>query len=201
MVDEREAIDRCLAGDKDGFATIVALYQAQVLALCLRMTGNREDAADVAQQTFVTIYRHLDRYDPDQPFRPWLYRIATNECIGFLRRHRRHAERAGPTDALDQLADPDHGPQALADLAVDRERVRQAVAELPLPYRTVVVLYYFQEQSYQQIAQQTGLAIGTISTQLHRAKRLLKERLTAEEVSPGEPHRARATTAVLGRRG
>jgi RNA polymerase sigma-70 factor, ECF subfamily len=179
-MEEREAIRRCLAGETNAFAAVVAAYQAQVLALCLRMTGNRDDAADVAQQAFVKAYRNLSQYDSDQPFRPWLYRIATNECIALLRRRN---QQATPTDDefLAQVSDPAEGAPALVDLAENREQVRQAVAQLPLQYRQVVVAYYFQELSYQDIARQAGLPIGTVGTLLHRAKQQLRRLLAERE--------------------
>lgn len=180
-MEEREAIRRCLAGEKNAFAAVVASYQAQVLALCLRMTGNREDAADVAQQAFVKAYRNLSQYDPDQPFRPWLYRIATNECISLLRRRSNQAPPA-TDDLLAEVSDPGEGAPALVALAEDRERVRSAVAHLPEQYRQVVVAYYFQELSYQEIARQTGIPIGTVGTLLHRAKQQLRRLLTETEV-------------------
>lgn len=182
-MDEQEALRRCIAGDKNAFAVLVKQYQAPVLALCLRLTGNREDAADVAQQAFVQAFKHLDRYDPDQPFRPWLYRIATNECIGFLRRRGRHQAVATETEVLEQVSDPAEGAPALVDMAENREQVRSAVAQLPLQYRQVVVAYYFQELSYQEIARQTGIPIGTVGTLLFRAKQQLKRLLTEAEVS------------------
>ncbi len=186
-MDEQEAIRRCLAGDRDAFAVVVRQYQALILALCLRLTGNREDAADVAQQVFVSAFRHLDQYDPQQPFRPWLCRIATNACTAFLRRHRRGGP-AAPAQATEALPDPEPGAPALVDQAEDRERVRRAVAGLPPPYRTVVLLYYFQDLSYLEIARQTGLPVGTVSTQLHRAKQWLRRTLAEGEVNAGATH-------------
>lgn len=197
-MDERTAIDRCLAGDTEAYAVIVRQYQAQILALCLRMTGNREDAADAAQQAFIQAFNYLDRYDPDQPFRPWLFKIATNQCISLLRRRGRLAVPVRD-EQLEQASDPQEGAPALTELAEDRERVRRAVTSLPDPYRTVVLLYYFQSLSYQEIARQTGLPVGTISTQLHRAKAHLKRRLLQEEVGDGDTSAGRTAAAVPGR--
>ncbi|HWI62006.1 MAG TPA: RNA polymerase sigma factor [Symbiobacteriaceae bacterium] len=182
-MDEREAISRCMAGDREAFAELVRQYQPQVLALCLRMTGSRDDAADVAQQAFIQAYRHLDRYDPDQPFRPWLYKIATNECIAFLRRTKKH--QTAPADALENVSDPADGAPSIVDMAEDRERVRTAVAQLPPNYRQVVVGYYFQELSYQEIARQAGVPVGTVGTLLHRAKQQLRKLLAETEVGTG----------------
>ncbi|MGE5673611.1 MAG: RNA polymerase sigma factor [Mycobacterium leprae] len=195
-MDEREAIRRCRQGDRNAFGFIVQRYQAQILALCLRMTGSREDAADLAQQAFVQAYRHLAGYDSDHPFSPWLYRIATNECIAHLRR-RRH-QTVGDEETLAQVEDLAAEVPALVELAQDRESVRTAVAALPLPYRTVVVLYYFQGLNYQEIAQQTGLPIGTISTQLYRAKQLLKRQLAEQEVTGGDASATRTASGLSG---
>lgn len=197
-MDEQQAIRRCLEGDRDAFAAVVQQYQAQVLALCLRMTGNREDAADAAQQAFVQAYRHLDQYDQHHPFRSWLFRIATNESISLLRRRGRQAA-AVEDETLQAVADPAQGAPALVDLAQDREQVRQAVARLPDHFRTVVVMFYFQELSYQEISRQTGLPVGTISTHLFRAKQLLKRSLTEAEVTAGDTRIDRTPAAVPGR--
>jgi len=197
-LDERDAIRRCLDGDKDAFAHLVRQYQAQILGVCLRMLGSREDAADVAQQVFVRAYRNLGKYDQSQPFGPWLFRIATNECFGFLRLKKNQMTAAG-TEVLEYTPDPDEGAPALLDRAEDQERVRRAVAQLPPQYRSVVVLYYFEELSYQEIARQTGLPVGTISTNLYRAKQLLRRQLAQEEVDPGEASAGRPAAKVSGR--
>lgn len=181
-MDEREAIRRCLGGDREAFAHLVRQYQAQVLGLCYRMTGSREDAADIAQQVFLKAYQHLHTHDESQPFRPWLLKIATNESISFLRKSGR--QRTLPDEeALQEAADPNPGALSLMELADSREEVRQAVSALPLAYRTVILQYYFEGLSYQQIADRSGMAIGTISTHLFRAKQLLKRSLTQQEVA------------------
>ena len=195
---ELAAIRRCLRGEKDAFAHLVQRYQAQVLALCLRMTGSREDAADVAQQVFINAFRRLDQFDQNLPFRPWLMRIAANECIAFLRRRGRQPPQAGG-EALEALTDPGQSAPSLVDLAEDREQVRRAVDQLPDQYRTVVLLYYFQELSYTEIARQTGLSVGTVGTHLHRAKQLLRRLLSEKEVTSDEPHPQRRASAVSDR--
>lgn len=184
-MDDREAITRCLAGDKEAFGHLVRRYQAQVMALCLRLSGNREDAADAAQQAFVQAFRHLGQYDKNQPFRPWLMRIAANECISLFRRKKHQAHMVDEQiDAAILHDEPDLHTRV--HLAEDRERVRQAVNELPDAYRTVVVLYYFMERSYLEIHRQTGLPMGTIGTHLHRAKQMLRRVLVNAEVSTGD---------------
>lgn len=197
-MDERVAIERCRHGDKNAFAVIVQQYQTQILALSLRMTGNREDAADVAQQAFIQAFGHLDRYDPHQPFRPWLYKIATNQCISFLRRRGRQATPVSD-EVLEQVSDPEDGTPTLVEAAADRQEVRAAVATLPEPYRTAVVLHYFEGLSYQEMARQTDLPIGTISTHLYRAKHLIRRVLQAKEVGThDETHHRSGAPSIPG---
>ncbi|WP_374711683.1 RNA polymerase sigma factor [Symbiobacterium terraclitae] len=181
-MEEREAVRRCRAGDREAFAHLVREHQAAVLALCLRMTGSGEDAADAAQQAFLQAYRRLETYDPAQPFRPWLMKIAANECIALLRRRGRQPE-SGDESALERAAAPGPDAPALVELAEDREAVRRAVTALPPPYRTAVIQYYFEGLSYQQMAERSGLPTGTIATHLHRAKQMLRRILSEREVT------------------
>lgn len=194
-MDEQEAIRRWQSGDRDAFAVLVERYQAVVLALCLRMTGNRADALDVSQLAFVKAWGAVDRFDPHLPLRPWLLKIATNECITHLRRQRRQpvpVEQA----TLESAAGPDESASALLDLTSDRERVHQAVSQLPDQYRSIVLRFYFQQQSYQEIAREMDLPMGTVATHLYRAKQMLKRLLTTEEGSTDGPPTARTAAAV-----
>lgn len=194
-MDEQEAIRRCQGGDRDAFAFLVERYQAGVLALCLRLTGKQADALDLSQQAFVKAWGALDRFDPHLPFRPWLLKIATNECIAHLRRQRRQPVPLEGA-ALELAVGPDQSAAALHELAGDRERVRQAVGQLPDHYRTIVLRYYFQQQSYQEIARELDLPMGTVATHLYRAKQLLKQHLRVEEESAHGSLAAHAATAV-----
>lgn len=171
--------------EREAFADLVRAHQAQVLALCYRMTGSREDAADVAQQAFLKAYRSLHLYDPGQPFRPWLMKIAANECVSYLRRRERRRTVAGE-EALDALErEADAGPDAplLVEQACDREAVRRAVSALPLPYRAAIVQHYFEGLSYQQIAERSGVPVGTVASHIHRAKKMLRRMLSRQEVT------------------
>lgn len=194
-MDEQEAIRRWQGGDRDAFATLVERYQAVVLALCLRMTGNRADALDASQQAFVKAWSAAERFDPHLPLRPWLLKIATNECLAHLRRQRRQpipVEHA----TLESAAGPDESASALHDLTADRERVHQAVSQLPDQYRTIVLRFYFQQQSYQEIAREMDLPMGTVATHLYRAKQMLKRLLTIEEASTHGPPTTRTAASL-----
>lgn len=181
-MEEREALRRCRAGERDAFAHLVRRHQASVLALCYRMTGSREDAADAAQQAFLQAYRRLETYDPAQPFRSWLMKIAANESIALMRRRGRLKEIADD-EALNRAAASGPDAHSLVELAEDREAVRRAVAALAPRYRTVILQYYFEGLSYQEIAERSGLSVGTVSTHLFRAKQQLRRLLSEGEVT------------------
>lgn len=197
-MEELAAIRRCLRGEKDAFAHLVQRYQAQVLALCLRMTGSREDAADVAQQVFINAFRRLDQFDQNLPFRPWLMRIAANECIAFLRRRGRQPPQAGG-EALEALTDPGQSAPSLVDLAEDRERVRRAVDQLPDQYRTVAALLLPGAQLHGDRPADRPQRRHGGHPQLHRAKQLLRRLLSEKEVTSDEPHPQRRASAVSDR--
>lgn len=194
-MEDPEAIRRCRGGDRDAFAVLVERYQATVLALCLRMTGSRSDALDVSQQAFVKAYQHLDRYDPHLPFCPWLLKIATNESIAHLRRQRHQPVPVEPETLEYAVGSADDTGDRMA-LMQDRQRVQRAVTQLPDQYRTIVIRYYFQRQSYQEISRDLQVPMGTVATHLSRAKQLLKRMLTAEEGNQRGSPDTRAAAAV-----
>ena len=156
------------------FADLVTDHQDEVFGLALRMLGDRDAAQDVAASVFLKAYRAFDRFDRSRPARPWLLRIAVNEAISAGRRMSRELARRAPTE--DALAVPDRAPvpeeEALA--REERGRVRDAVARLAEPYRTVTVLRYFSGLRVDEIAQITARPPSTVGVQLLRARRLLR---------------------------
>lgn len=178
---EQEWIRRAQGGDAEAFAALVRLHQEGVYGFCLRMTGRREDALDLTSEAFLRAYRSLAGFDVTQPFRPWLLRIAANLCRDHLRARQQHP--APVEDAvLAHLPDPAPPPPGQVLAAHDRAAVRQAVAELPEPYRTTITLHYFNQLSYQEISEVLNIPVGTVGTHLYRAKRLLRKRLVEQEV-------------------
>lgn len=179
-------------GDKQAFGRLVDLHKRAVHAFCVRLLRDPEEARDAAQEAFARAYAALGTYDPDQPFAPWLLRIARNHCLDLLRRRVPESQ----TIALD--ADPGEGPsRQLADPAAVRgddalERrelagaLEAAVSALPSNYREVVQLFHVEQLSYKEIASTLDVPIGTVMTWLHRARARLRDSLLAAgaEVSP-----------------
>lgn len=179
-------------GDRQAFGNLVDLHKRAVFGLCLRLLRDPEEAQDAAQEAFARAYAGLAAYDPDQPFAPWLLRIARNHCLDQLRRRIPESQKV----ALD--GDPDDGavrelPDPLAvrgDEALERRELatalEAAVAALPANYRQVVHLFHVEHLSYKEIAQAMDVPIGTVMTWLHRARARLKLALAqgGTEVSP-----------------
>lgn len=186
--DDQEIVQFILAGDTDAFNVLVDRYQARAFNLCLRMLGDSDAAADVAQDAFISAYRHLPSLRGE--FRPWLMRIVANACRDALRSQKRR-----PTVSIDMSRDDDEGPGLqIADDAAGPEEVlihrefQQAIVialqSIPDDQREVIVLSDIEGRSYQEIADITGINIGTVKSRLNRARMRMRELLTVAELLP-----------------
>lgn len=159
-------------GDGQAFAELVRRHQGKVRGLLLRLTGQRELADDLAQETFLRAYRGLGAFEGRARVSTWLYRIAYNVFVN-------HRQRSKVLDALPEDFDP-AAPVTPATNPTHgdlRRDVHAAVATLPEHYRAVVVLHYLEDASYPEIAEILDLPLGTVKTHLHRAKKLLRGQL------------------------
>lgn len=173
---DREIVERVIRGDRDGFGELVHRYQGRLFGLVLMMVRRREAADDVAQETFVRAFTHLDQYDRSRPFYPWLATIAVRLAQNWLRQQARSSVRESGA-----LRDRDEAvaPAAAAEI-VDNERRRrlwETVATLSSGERTVVMLHYRDEMSLGDIAHALAVTTGTVKTLIFRARRHLRERL------------------------
>ena len=162
---ERRLVERCLAGQPQAIEELVRRYHKLVFGLCLRMVGNRHDAEDLTQETFLRVFRHLRSWDPRRPFRPWLLAIAGNRCRSFLAQ-RRHQQEVPAVD----WEPPPCSPNPVDEL---HEEVLLGLRELRPQFRQAFLLFYEQELSYAEIAQVMDVPVGTIKTWIHRARREL----------------------------
>lgn len=172
-MDDRELVERCLAGDRDGVRVFVEQFQGLVFAVCLRQLGHRQDAEDITQETLVRAVRHLDHWDRERPLKPWVLTIAVNRC-----RTHQSRQKTRPRTS-DSVAEPAAPATRLGgfDLA---EELQLALGQLRENYRTCFVLFHQQELGIQEVARIMDCPEGTIKTWLHRARReladLLRER-------------------------
>jgi RNA polymerase sigma-70 factor (ECF subfamily) len=179
MLDElRELVRRCLIGDQAAMTELVDRYKHRVFALCYRMLGHRQDAEDVAQQTFHRALNHLRRWDTGREFEPWLLAIAINRCRTALAAR---ARRRTMWQMPEQVADREPDPGAVGQLA---EELNLALQSLRPAHREAFILFHVNEMSYEQIAAQLRRPVGTIKTWIHRARlamiRQLRERAVLE---------------------
>lgn len=181
---ERRWLASCRKGDHNACARIVHAYQDTALRTAFLMTNDRQAAEDVAQNAFLNAFRHLNRFDLERPFRPWFLTILANEARMHLRASRRRPDSELPDDVPD-------GAEADAILTRlirddERARVRAALADLDEPFRTTVILHYFNDLSIDEIASATDSQPGTVKSRLHRGRQHLR-RMLGDERANDEP--------------
>lgn len=157
----------------------------RVFGLCLRLLGGTVLAEDAAQDAFVRAYRALDRYDPAQPFSAWVVGIARNHCIDLLRR-RRHGELRFGDETAELAAAAAESIEGVDALVINERSgtVRSALAALPEKYRLPLVLAYYNEASYDEIAEALGISRNHVGVLLLRGKQALRKALTPTEEHP-----------------
>jgi RNA polymerase sigma-70 factor (ECF subfamily) len=183
QIQDRDLVRRCLNNEQEAYRVLLAKYQRPVYGIIRRMIPSDEDARDLAQETFIRAFKHLTQFDQNRRFSSWLFRIAHNLCIDHYRRRRvqtvpmvRHSEGDDEEETWDL---PDTGPSP-AELFSDRERGRKlllTVESLPPTYRVVILLRHQRGLAYEEIAEILELPLGTVKARIHRAHRLLKEKL------------------------
>lgn len=176
---EEIRIERLRAGDAGSFRELVEHYQHKVYAMAYRFCGCSHEAKDLAQDIFLRVYENIGGFQGRSSLDTWIYRLALNQCISWKRRRGRRAVlgRDGPVYAVEAGESPD---ACLASVE-EREHLHRALRQLPVKYVSIIELYYFQELSYQQIAELTGIAVRTVETRLYRARQRLRELLGPDE--------------------
>jgi RNA polymerase sigma-70 factor, ECF subfamily len=155
---------------------VVREHADRVYRLAYRLAGNRADAEDLTQETFVRVFKSLAEYTPGT-FEGWLHRITTNLFLDMVRRRQRIRFDALPDDAGDRLASREHGPeQAYEDMNLDPE-IQAALDALPADFRVAVVLCDLEQLSYEEIAATLGIKVGTVRSRIHRGRVLLRDAL------------------------
>ena len=185
---ERTWVLQARQGNHRAFAKLVEAYQGPVYNLAYRMLGNAGDAEDAAQETFLRAYSHLGSYDPKRKFSSWLLAIASNYCIDQLRRRRINwvsVEELPPWQPL-RAGTPD--PEESAIQWSDGQQIQTMLDTLPPDYRLAVVLRYWYDYSYQDIATVTNSTVSAVKSRLHRARRMLAEAMEgASHLERAEP--------------
>jgi RNA polymerase sigma-70 factor, ECF subfamily len=175
LAELRELVGRCQAGHSSAVREFIARYEGPVFGLCYRMLAQRQDAEDMAQETFVRAVRHLHQWDCGRDILPWLLAIAGNRCRSLLATRKR---RPVNTELFEVAAEDSHHDSA-AELL--REELQLALARLRPEYARAFVLFHERELPYESISHLLEVPLGTIKTWIHRARKELVQTLRARE--------------------
>lgn len=177
---DRALVERAVGGDLEAFNEIVLLYQDYLFALVVRVVRDRESAADAVQEALFSCYRNLDRFRGDS-FRSWLTRIALNAATDVLRYRKRR-----PADPYPEWEDDSWQPSTGEEASPERRAMRRqtsrvlstALADITSDQRTAIVMYDVEGFDYQEIADITGVSLGTVKSRIHRGRLALRELLS-----------------------
>jgi RNA polymerase sigma-70 factor (ECF subfamily) len=170
--EERALLLSAQQGNPQAFTQLVAAYQVRVFNLCYRMLGDPYEAEEAAQETFLRAFKAIKRYDPDRPFVTWLLTIASRYCIDQIRRRR--LQTFSIENFLETgLADPGLGPEASLARSEEQNRIQDLLQVLKPADRAAVVMRYWYEYSYEEIAEALSMSSSAIKSRLHRARKEL----------------------------
>jgi len=182
--EDRKLVADAKKGESYAFERLLKKYRKSVYYMLLKMVKNADDAEDLTQEAFAKAFNSIEKFDSKFAFSTWLFRIATNNCIDFIRKKRVQ------TVSIDQPVEGDDGSSMRFDvkdenldpnesmLKQQRKRyLRMAIDRLPEKYRVLVELRYFQELSYEEVANELQIPLGTVKAQLFRARELLNQEL------------------------
>ncbi|EST10301.1 RNA polymerase sigma factor SigW [Sporolactobacillus laevolacticus] len=182
---EKRLIKKVKKGDQQAFAELVDRYKNSVFAICFRMVGNTQEAEDLSQEAFIRAYNHIDQYDHERKFSTWLFRIATNLSIDFLRRRKTSVSLDAVVPGTEGLSLntilPDNGelPDEQMVRRENEEMVQSEIKKLPEKYRSAVVLKYIEDLSLKEISDIMDIPVGTVKTRIHRGREMLRKNMTA----------------------
>ncbi len=172
MMDEEKCISQIIKGDTEQYRTLVERYQTGLIIHCENLVNNRQEGEDIAQETFLKAYKNLRNFSNDKArFSTWLYRIATNLCIDYLRKNKRRVYIENVEEYVESIQ-----PEGLEQDEI--AAIRQAVNTLEPPqYAEIIKAYFWQGKSYKEIAKEHDTSVNTVGTWISRAKAQLREKL------------------------
>jgi RNA polymerase sigma-70 factor (ECF subfamily) len=186
--EEQVWLEQARQGDKAAFGRLIEAYQTPVYNLAYRMLNNAGEAEEAAQEAFIRAYTRLHTYNPEHKFSTWILSITSNYCIDLLRKRRALLlsidEPLPSHPAL--MSEKAKGPEFQLVLSEQQQTVQSLLQELPPDYRQAVVLRYWHEMSYEEIAQMMDTTVSAIKSRLFRARRQLAEVGLAQGLSPAQ---------------
>jgi len=184
LKEDRLLVEAIKAGQKQGFEELVDRYKDKVYNMTRHMTGNPQEAQDLAQEIFLLIYKNIGSFRGESSLSTWIHRVSLNRCLDWQRKQRilsplfSNKEEEDSGDLMDRLPNRQPTPE---EQFVRKEQIREihkAIRSLPEKYQKVIILYHFQQMSYQEIADILDLPVRTVETQLYRGKQKIREVLS-----------------------
>jgi len=185
-----ELVESATKGNQKAYAELLSRYRDAIYFMLLKMVNNKTDAEDLTIEAFGKAFKNIEQYSPSYAFSTWLFKIASNNCIDFLRKRKANTVSIDGNYTEDskesepQIHLRDDGPNPEENLIKDQKAIlmRTVVKKLKPRYRTLIELRYFNEYSYEEISEELGLPLGTVKAQLFRARELLYHTLKDSEV-------------------
>ena len=184
---DHDLIALARTGSEKAYRELLDRYQRPVFSLVYRMVRDRELAEDLAQETFVKVFNHLDRFNPKYKFSSWIFKIASNLAIDSLRKREpetvsldgsRHAQTADEIEATRITVEAkDENPEEFLEAKELGQEIEQAIGQLRPDYRTAILLRHVEGRAYEEISEIMGVPLGTVKTYIHRARTELRETL------------------------
>jgi RNA polymerase sigma-70 factor, ECF subfamily len=181
QVAEDQLVSRCRAGDLDAFAQVYDRYERQVFRYAYHILGNRDDADDIKQETFVKAYQAIRSFRSESSLQTWLLKICGNLCRDKIKSWDRRKVTYDSTMREDEMgvSNPDESPQAIVERKELENTIARALKGMPAPQREIIVLHEIEGLSYEEIAAVLGCTRTSIKLRLHRARKSLKERVAS----------------------
>jgi RNA polymerase sigma-70 factor (ECF subfamily) len=182
-------VKKAKEGNQKAYADLMQRYKDSIFFMVLKMVNNKDDAMDITVTTFAKAFENLDKYRPDYAFSTWLFRIATNGSIDFIRKKKiqttsiHSLSGEGGEDKTFEIRSDVLNPEETSIKKQQTEQLKEIIDKLPLRYKTLIILRYFDELSYEEISLQLDLPLGTVKAQLFRGRDLLHNILNRRKKS------------------
>ncbi|AHF16138.1 RNA polymerase sigma factor [Niabella soli] len=173
MFNERNMVSLALKGDLRAFELLVKEYEQLVFYIVNRLVDNKTDTEDIAQEVFIKVYNNLEKFSFQSKLSTWVARIAYHTALNYIRDHKKQ----GRSEITEEVYFTTETPERLSEQKDILGYVHKLIEGMPVAYRSVVTLYHFNEMSYEEIRQITGMPEGTVKNYLFRARKILKEKL------------------------
>lgn len=186
---DKELIRKAKQGDNQAIAKLINLYKDKIYFLGYRMLGNKEEAEDICQETFIRVYTNIDKYNDKHKFSTWLYKIATNLCIDRIRKNKKNifsldnnGDNGENIDWYSVVPDSRLNPEEEAIMNEQKHLIQLSFEGLPVKYRTIMILRYVDELTLLEISEVLDLPVTTIKTRLHRGREYMRANLVTNNL-------------------